>query len=79
MFDYLFLQLPADWWVNPITDKQTACTVMCTEAHQIKNVTYLNCQVICPTACRYEGHILQFPISNAAGAHPWNVRQLINL
>ena len=73
------LQLPEDWWINPMTKMKTACTVLCTESHQIKDVTYLNCQVIRPTACRDEGHVLQFPLSNTSGSHPWNVRRLINL
>ena len=73
------LQLPQDWWVNPATKWKTACTVMCTESHQIKGLTYLNCQIIRPTVCRDEGQILQFPLSNCDGVHSWNERRLLNL
>jgi hypothetical protein len=73
------LHLPKDWWVNPRTQLQTACTVMCMEMKGIKNQAYLNCQVILPTACRDEGHIIRFPVSSQNGIHTWNIRRLLNL
>ena len=73
------LQLPQDWWVNPVTKRKTACTVMCTESHQIKGSTYLNCQIIQPMACCDEGQILQFQLSNSDSVHSWNMRRLLNL
>jgi len=73
------LQVPQDWWINPVTGKKTACTVMATACTKIAGAYYLDCQLIKPDAARKSGHILQLPVSAAKGKHTLHLRRLLNI
>jgi len=73
------LQVPQDWWINPVTGKKTACAVMATACTKIAGAYYLDCQLIKPDAARKSGHILQLPVSAAKGKHTLHLRRLLNI
>mmetsp|Transcript_61809 Transcript_61809/g.127800 ORF Transcript_61809/g.127800 Transcript_61809/m.127800 type:complete len:101 (-) Transcript_61809:693-995(-) len=75
----MILQLPQDWWRDPLTGKPTACTVMATSCTKLKGYCYLDCQVVKPDKARRQGHVVQLPISKCKGLYPWNLRRLLQL
>jgi len=73
------LQLPKDWWIDPVTGKYTACTVLATDCKKIAGHMYLDCQIIKPDKARREGQILQIPVGKTNGNRPLHVRRLLDL
>mmetsp|Transcript_61418 Transcript_61418/g.126829 ORF Transcript_61418/g.126829 Transcript_61418/m.126829 type:complete len:236 (-) Transcript_61418:251-958(-) len=75
----MILQVPKDWWIDPITGQYLPCTVLATGCNKIAGQMYLNCQVIKPDKARREGQIIQFPVGKTNGNRPLHVRRLLDL
>mmetsp|Transcript_60386 Transcript_60386/g.124136 ORF Transcript_60386/g.124136 Transcript_60386/m.124136 type:complete len:312 (+) Transcript_60386:72-1007(+) len=75
----MLLQVPKDWWIDPVTGEYTACTVMATACHKIAGQMYIDCQIIKPDRARREGQVLQLSVGTARGKQPLNLRKLLNL
>ena len=71
----MVLQVPADWWRNPTTQRFTACSVMVDKCEKIGGSYYLNCTVLKPDAAHRQNHILQLPVWKTQ----YNVRRLLDL
>jgi len=75
----MILQVPKDWWIDPVTGLYSACTVLATDCKKIAGHMYLDCQVIKPDKARREGQIIQFPVGKTNGNRPLHIRRLLNL
>ena len=71
----LVLQVPADWWKNPATQRFTACSVMVDKCAKIGGSYYLDCTILKPDAAHEQNQVLQLPV----GKTQYNVRRLLDL
>mmetsp|Transcript_60384 Transcript_60384/g.124124 ORF Transcript_60384/g.124124 Transcript_60384/m.124124 type:complete len:327 (+) Transcript_60384:72-1052(+) len=75
----MILQVPKDWWIDPVTGEYTACTVLATACHKIAGHMYIDCQIVKPDRARREGQLLQLPVGKARGKQPLNLHKLLDL
>ena len=75
----MLLTLPKDWWQNPSTQRMTSCKVIVDECVKLAGNYYLNCNVLKPDSVHHEQQVLQLPVGECKGKHPFNLRRLLNL